>query len=213
MTTDTAPNAIDPKTLAEYEPPVEGESQREKRNRKARNRRAAERHQRASASEASTSTSTSTSKGRPSNQSKRAASVTGIVTGIGIGVMMLDEVDGTAIIEGASDLGDSLAAVADKSPKVARALDALAETSAWGQVATAVLGIAAPIAKNHGFSLSTLFAPKPAAEPKNEQAFPPAAAESNTSSNSEPPPQVSPDAPVFAVDDTPKPDPVPTFRA
>lgn len=202
--TDTTPNRPDPSTLEGYEPPVEGETDRERRARKARNRRLAERVQReAAAADESTSTPP---RGRPSAASKRAQSVTGILTMTGLMVMALDENDGAAIVEGAPKLGESLAKVAEKNPRVAKALDALTETSAWGEVGLAVAAIALPIAKNHGMTLgAVLRKPEPDVEP--EQTRP-------TSTSPAPdvaPEQTSTDAPVFVIPTGPTSTPVPTF--
>lgn len=197
--TDTAPGTIDPETIDGAEPPVTGETPKERRARKARNRRKAEKLQREANPEPAPP---GPSRGRPSAASKRAQSVTGIVTGVGIAVMMVDEHDGTAIIEGAPALGDSLAKVADKSPKVARALDALTETSAWAEVALAVGAIVLPIVKHHGIGLDMLRAPDPAPAPAPARPAAPVV---------KPGEHVSPDAPVFTVNNDPAPPTVPTF--
>lgn len=178
-TNDTKPNAApSPESLEGYEPPVDGEDQRAKRARKMRNRRRAEK----AAREAAPEQPASRPVGRPAKASKRADSVTGILSGVGIAVMAFEPNDGMAIIEGAADLGQALSNLADKNAKVAKALDALNETSAWAEVAVAVGGIAVPILRNHG-----LFgAPK-----QTEQASPPAARESNSGSNTPEPPKPS----------------------
>lgn len=147
--TDTAPGAL-PLPDAEipgFEPPVPGESSREKRARNARNRRKAERVQKDAAAAAGAEPPKA---GRPSKQAKRAASVTMLATVAGTGVAaMFDPVDGMAIIEGAPALGDSLAKVAESNPRVAKALDSLTESSGWFEVAAAVAGIVMPIVRNH----------------------------------------------------------------
>lgn len=209
-TTDTTPGDIDPSTLDGYEPEVPNETTREKRARKARNRRRAEKVQR----EAQAATGTAPTPGRPSKQGKRAAAVTGIVTGVGIGVYAFDEHDGAVIIEGAPALGDSLAKVAEKNAKVAKALDALSETSAWAEVGIAVGAIVLPIVKHHApaFRLS-------GPEPHPGDANDPTTRRRQTAPAADEPappdarPQVRDDAPAFVVAPT-LPDaapPVPTF--
>lgn len=193
--TDTAPDSIDPATLPDYEPPVEGETTRERRARKARNRRRAEKVQRAAAEPEPGAKPV----GRPSAKGKREQAVLGILTGVGIAVMVVDEYDGTVIIEGAPDLAKSLANVAEKRPAVAKALDALTETSAWAEVAVAAAGIVVPIVRHH-------------ARPP-ELATPADTATAGVAVSDEPTPQVAPDAPVFTVAPEPTADPVPTFRA
>lgn len=205
--TDTTPDTLDPATVDGYEPPVEGETSKERRNRKARNRRRAERAQAENESERNPTASTRPGPGRPSVKGKREAAVMGILTGVGIGVMAFDEFDGVTIIEGAPDLARSLAAVADKRPAVARALDSLTEVSAWAEVAAALGAIAVPIVRHH--------ATRPA-EVEGEQPSEPASPKSNSAANSapvDPSAQVDPLAPVFTVErPAVEPDPVPTFR-
>ncbi len=154
MTTDTPPNdappdKVDPSTLPGYEPPVPGESKRERTNRKARNRRLAERHQKEQAAAQQPASSGKSVGGRPSAQGKRAASVTALVTAGGLAYAAIDEECGLIVIEGAPKLGDSLAHVAESNAKVRKALDSLTEVSAWGAVASAIAGIALPIAAVH----------------------------------------------------------------
>jgi hypothetical protein len=195
--TDTAPNTPpEPETLDGYEPPVEGETTRDRRNRKMRNRRRAEKAAAENAPPAAVAKG-----GRPSKSSKRADSVTGILTIVGITVMPFDEFDGTTIIEGAADLGQALSNVADKNANVARALDALAETSSWAEVALAVAGIAVPIARHH----ATKRPAKKVASPADTTSPDTAAAPNITDTEA---------GPVFrAIHDQPTPEPVPTFRA
>lgn len=200
-TNDIAPDAPPSADLAAehlpgYEPPVPGESQREKRNRKARNRRLAERH-----AAANTTTAPTTGPGRPSKSAKRAEAVTAVVALVGVGVLPFDEHDGTVIIEGAGNLGQALAKVAEKNSKVAAALDSLSEVSAWGEVAMAVGAIAMPIIAHHATKR-----PKP--EPVEPTPEPTPTA--GTSS-----PATADTVPTFRAihDDPPGADPVPTFAA
>lgn len=200
--TDTTPDKIDPATLDGYEPEVEGETSRERKARKARNRRRAERAQREAAA-AEGKADPPPPKGRPTNASRRAAAVSGVLTMTGVAVMAFDEHDGAVIIEGAPRLADALAAVADRNPRVARALDALMETSAWGEVGLAAAAIIVPIVKHH--------AARPP-EVEGEQVTEPTAPPESNTDPSGPAPQVSPDAPVFAVDPEPAPSPVTIFQ-
>lgn len=205
--TDTAPDQLDPSTLDGYEPPVEGETSKDRRNRKARNRRRAERAQADAEQAAEPSTARKVGPGRPSARGKREQAVMGILTGAGIAVMAFDEFDGTTIIEGAPDLARSLAALADKRPAVARALDSLTETSAWAEVAVSLGAIAVPIIRHHATR-----PPEVEPAPAENVVSSPAA---NTPPAPEPGKQVDPDAPVFTVRpvDPNAPEPVPTFRA
>lgn len=198
--TDTAPNSPPaPEEVDGYEPPVEGETSRERRNRKLRNRRRAEK-----VAAESAPPPPSAKGGRPSKSSKRADSVTGIVAGLGIVVMAFDEFDGRTMIEGAADLGQALSNVADKNPKVAAALDALAETSSWAELAMAAGAIVVPIVKHHATPRT-----KKVSAGDDTTSAPPAEAP--------PAPNVTPtdDGLVFrAIHDQPATvDPVPTFRA
>lgn len=201
--TDTTPDKLDPTTVEGYEPPVDGEDTKARRARKMRNRRRAEKAQRDANPDPAPSTP---ARGRPSAASKRAQSVSGVLTGVGLAVMVWDERDGHAIIEGAPALADSLAKVAEKNGRVAKALDALTETSAWAEVALAVGAIAIPIAKNHGLGLDTIAKPKEAPTPDPVPQPAPAP-------DPVPPSQVAPDAPVFTVQHGTAPAPVPTFTA
>ena len=193
--TDTAPNTIEPEALPGYEhPPAEGETQREKRNRKARNRRLAERHAAATAPEPP-----ARPVGRPAASTKRATAVTSLVTMVGIGVLAVEPHDGQVIIEGAADLGQSLAALAEKNSKVARAIDSLTEASAWAEVAAAVGAIALPIIKHHARR------PEPLDLAAEAAAAAPEASPVTTNGEG---------LPVFrATHVDPRPEPVPTFQA
>lgn len=211
--TDTTPDKVDPTTVEGYEPPIDGESTKERRARKARNRRRAEKVQREQAAAVGAATGTKPV-GRPSAASKREQSVTGILTGVGIGVMAFDEFDGTTIIEGAPDLGKALANVAERNPKVAKALDSLTETSAWAEVAVAVAGIALPIVRHHAEIRAERNAEAEAEQVSAGADTTPKPTPPTSTPEASPPPQASPDAPVFTIpqsDDAP--DPVPTFRA
>ena len=208
---DTKPDKLDPTTVEGYEPPVEGETSKERRNRRARNRRRAERAQADAEGKREPTASTigkgKAGPGRPSVKSKREQAVLGILTGAGVAVLAFDEFDGTTIIEGAPDLARSLANLADKRPAVARALDALTETSAWAEVAVAAGSIIVPIVRHHA-------AKPPEVEPEpTTQSTAGDHSPQPTAAEPEPARQVAEDAPVFTVrppDDT---DPVPTFRA
>ncbi len=199
--TDTTPDQLDPATVEGYEPPIEGETSKERRNRKARNRRRAERVQADNESEREPLTRKA-GPGRPSARGKREQAVMGIVTGAGVAVLAFDEFDGMTIIEGAPDLARSLAAVADKRPAVARALDSLTETSAWAEVAVALGSIIVPIVRHHATR-------PPEVEPAAEEV----SRRRDSIPSDPPPPQAAPDAPVFTVRrPEPEGDPVPTFR-
>jgi hypothetical protein len=209
--TDTAPDQLDPSTLDGYEPPVEGETSKDRRNRKARNRRRAERAQADAEQAAEPSTARKPGPGRPSARGKREQAVMGILTGAGIAVMAFDEFDGTTIIEGAPDLARSLAALADKRPAVARALDSLTETSAWAEVAVSLGAIAVPIIRHHATRPPEV-EPAESAEPHPWGNTVGGRTDAERVAEAR---QVDPDAPVFTVRpvDPNAPEPVPTFRA
>lgn len=201
---DTTPDQLDPSTVEGYEPPAEGETSKERRNRKARNRRRAEKAQ--ADNEQEREPTRKPGPGRPSARGKREQAVMGILTGAGVAVMAFDEFDGTTIIEGAPDLARSLAALADKRPAVARALDSLTETSAWAEVAVALGSIVVPIVRNHAARPPEVDAP---ADPPADNV---SRRRDNTPPPSDPPPQVADDAPVFTVRADDRTDAVPTFR-
>lgn len=202
MATDTAPDQLDPSTIDGYEPPIEGETSRERRNRKMRNRRRAEKAQADAEAAADPGGSRRPGPGRPSAKGKREQAVMGILTGAGIAVMAFDEFDGTTIIEGAPDLARSLAALAEKRPAVAKALDSLTETSAWAEVAVALGAIVVPIVRHH--------ATRPIEVEAVEE--PPPVSPVSEPAPANPAPQVAPDAPVFTIRPAIEADPVPTFR-
>lgn len=203
---DTTPNKVDPTTVEGYEPPVDGEDRKAAKARRARNRRRAEKVQREQA--AADGKAEPSKVGRPSKAGKREQAVTGVLTGVGIAVMAFDEFDGTTIIEGAPDLAKALANLADKRPAVARALDAMTETSAWAEVAVAGAAIVVPIVTHHR---------QLAAERSAALDDPPPSAMAGAAPRDQPVPepsaQTDPDAPVFTVEHPPDADPVPTFRA
>jgi len=213
--TDTAPAPEKFSTVEGYEPPPADESQREARARRMRNRRRADKAQ--AAPSTSTSTSTSTPKSPPPQrstvESKRAQSVTGVLTGVGIGVMAFDQFDGTTIIEGAPALGDALAKLAAKNSTVAKALDSLTATSALAEVGIALGAIVVPITKHHlAIRAERLAAVEVEVDPPANSGTQPAQAPASAPDIA-PGVQVADDAPVFAVDTAPAADPVPTFRA
>lgn len=202
MTTDTEPTAAEPSHVEGYEPPVDGETSRERQNRRKRNRRRAATAQQAKAAEAEPASTPAPAKpGRPSTSTKREASVLAILTGAGIAVLAFNEADGTAIIEGAPALAESLAKVAEKNRRVAKALDSLTETSDWAAVAMAAGAIVVPIVRNH----------LPSGEPEPEVEVEPAP--TSTTEPVDTVPQVDPEAPVFTVRPPDTADAVPTFRA
>lgn len=148
MTTDTAPDptadgSVDPDNLG-LEPAPAVETDKERRARRARNSRKLKKAAKAAQAEA-----TPKGPGRPTNATKREKAVLGVITGIGIGVALVDETDAKIIMDGAPNLAASLARLADTNPRIAKALDALTETSAWGEVVLAAGAIVLPIISHH----------------------------------------------------------------
>lgn len=88
---------------------------------------------------------------RPVPRAKPLADrLTQSVTVVGVGVGLLNQADGLAIVNGAPALGDALSKLADENPRVRKALEGAMAASAWGGVLAATLPIAATIAANHG---------------------------------------------------------------
>lgn len=73
-----------------------------------------------------------------------------LLTVTGTGLAMVNAYDGERVVANAEACADALLNAAKESDAVRRALLVMQETSAWGQVATAFLPVAVPIAANHG---------------------------------------------------------------
>lgn len=69
---------------------------------------------------------------------------------LGTGVMLLDEYDGTVILENAERMGKELDRIARENASVQRVLERLVSTSQWGSVLGVFGAVAVPIAARHG---------------------------------------------------------------
>lgn len=74
----------------------------------------------------------------------------GLFTIASFGISFVDQIDGTIVLEKAPGVIDALIELARRNEQVRRVLMRFSETSAYGQLATAVLMMAIPIAANHG---------------------------------------------------------------
>lgn len=201
---DTEPNDVAPA------PPKDKETPKERRNRLQRERRARAKAKSDAKAQAEgrdpDAPKSGPQGGRPvgsgTKHSKRAVAVTGVVALVGTGVATLNATDGEIILEGAADLGTALANLAERNSKVAAALDAMTEVSAWSEVALAVASIALPIMANHRNP-----APLPAGDPDPAPPVRPV-----TFGDTAPDPE---DVPAFTVQPRPDAngDEVPTFTA
>lgn len=90
-----------------------------------------------------------------------------LITSAGTTVALFNQVDGIAIVNGATDLATALNNVAKDNPTVHKNLTRLVTGSAWGSVFVAVSAIALPIAANHNllpFQIPGVAIPEPAVE-------------------------------------------------
>lgn len=78
------------------------------------------------------------------------------ISGVGIAVSLVNEIDGLAILQGAERLSIALDKAAKQNPSVRRALEAALTGGVWAEVSFAVGAIAVPIAMNHGMLPGTL---------------------------------------------------------
>jgi hypothetical protein len=69
---------------------------------------------------------------------------------ISVGVMAYDMYDGMVVLDRSGATVDALMDLAAHNPAVKKALEQMLEVSVWAAVATAVAGMALPIAANHG---------------------------------------------------------------
>ena len=88
--------------------------------------------------------------GRESKDDRLRKELASTFTLIGGGVMMVNQYDGYVVIDRADATADALMAAAANNPKLKKMLEQMLEVSMWAALATAVAGIAAPIAANHG---------------------------------------------------------------
>lgn len=72
------------------------------------------------------------------------------IGGLGLLVVMVNEIDGLAIIQGAERLSISLDKAAKQNPSVRRTLEKALTGGVWAEVVFSVGAIAVPIALNHG---------------------------------------------------------------
>lgn len=87
--------------------------------------------------------------GRPSNKQRREDAVTEALVSVGSLVGLFEPFDGLTLAAGAPDVGTALAELAEKNPRVAKALDSMTVGSSWGGVAIALGAIIIPIAAHH----------------------------------------------------------------
>lgn len=92
--------------------------------------------------------------GRPSNDRRARDSVERAVSLVGLLLAMVNEADGSIVIEAAPALAEQVVEVAKKHPKVyAMLVDTSKATPYLGAATVLGLGIALPIAANHGVSI------------------------------------------------------------
>lgn len=82
---------------------------------------------------------------------------------------MFNAQDGFILAENAESLAFTWAALAEENPKVARVLEAMLETNAWGAAIIATASCAIPILDNHGYIPNSLrkFSPTPSGVPRD----------------------------------------------
>lgn len=73
-----------------------------------------------------------------------------LIGSVGIGVAIINQADGTAVISGAEGLATALDKLAKENDSVYRTLSKLIEVSVWGEVLAATGAIVMPILDNHG---------------------------------------------------------------
>lgn len=88
--------------------------------------------------------------GRPPKSAELVGQITQLLALIGVALMMLDEFDGLVVINHAAKVADSVAAVAETSPGVKKAIESAVAGSAWSAVVLSALPIAIAIMANHG---------------------------------------------------------------
>lgn len=87
--------------------------------------------------------------GRPSNRDRLADDLAAQLAGIGAVVAAFHEADGLSIVNHSPRIGAALADLAEKNPKVKKALTASVETSAWGGVIVAIAPLALELIAHH----------------------------------------------------------------
>lgn len=87
--------------------------------------------------------------GGTSARGKREKALLGTLGGIGVGICLVNRRDGEVVLAGAPALADSLAALAEQNPAVARAIDGMNAVGAWSGVFAAAGAIIVPILANH----------------------------------------------------------------
>lgn len=91
-----------------------------------------------------------TGTGRPPKSAELVGQITQLLALVGVALMMLDEFDGLVVINHAAKVADSVAAVAETSPGVKKAIESAVAGSAWSAVVLSALPIAIAIMANHG---------------------------------------------------------------
>lgn len=97
----------------------------------------------------SRSKTTKTTSSRASKDERMRQELTATLGTIGVAVMAVNTYDGLVVIDKSADVSDALMELAAHNPRVRKALEQMLEVSVWAAVATAVAGIAVPIAVNH----------------------------------------------------------------
>lgn len=97
------------------------------------------------------------SRGGSSKSSKKTAGQTpsvkrleGLIGSIGAGLYLVNVYDAERVLQGGSELAESLHQVAKDNPAVRRVLNAALATTGWAQLGAALMPVLIPILANHG---------------------------------------------------------------
>lgn len=97
--------------------------------------------------------------GRPSKRDSVARNIEELLDGAGMALMLMDPGAGVIIREHSQPVAEAWADLADKDPKVMRAIERLFKTGAYTQVTLATLGLILPLLAHYNLIPSGLFNP------------------------------------------------------
>jgi len=95
-------------------------------------------------------TPTASSGGRTTKDERMRRELLAMFGTISVGVMAYDVYDGMVVMDRSGATVDALMDLAQHNSQVRKVLEQMLEVSVWAAVATAVAGMALPIAANHG---------------------------------------------------------------
>lgn len=87
--------------------------------------------------------------GRPSNLSKLEKSLAAQLAGVGTLVAVFQPFDGMVIVYNSDETASALCKIADRNPRVRKALEQFVASSSYGELAFAMFAMVGPILANH----------------------------------------------------------------